>query len=97
MSSEILDRLDWLEQYPRDIKKPENVAWEELQISKNDPKSGSKDYWWAVYGAVHLSGYYSLEALLIALDKACMEAGYYKNYTKDWSPHEKGKDNGKRD
>ncbi len=68
LSGELFDRLNRLPQF---------MDGEELIIAKNDPKNGEADYWWAAYGEIHLSGYYSLKKLLKDLDKECKEYGYH--------------------
>lgn len=71
MTKQELQILEDLPQSPQD-----EYDDSELKIGKNDPKNGAGDYWWCVYGKIHLSGYYSLPALLSDLAKECVKNGY---------------------
>ena len=55
-----IDFLDGLPQTPSTVN-------DEMKIGKNDPKNGQPDYWWAAYGTVYISGYYSLSKLMVDL------------------------------
>lgn len=69
MTNKELEILEDLPQFPEGKRN-------ELHIGKNDPKNGAADHWWASYGEIHLSGYYSLPALLSQLARECLRFGY---------------------